>query len=366
MGQGCARASVRAGGQDDRVAVKRQPPRTRLDFQDDKAMTTPGPVRDALMAQMARMGSKDIRYNVIYGQTKGGTDLHVFDELKNAARRYGMRVQPTLMSDPRYLNPTSGLTYYNNDPKLWGQFARNFAQRERGQVSRVEVGNEPNFDAFIKGAQANPTQAGRTYRNLYRAAYAGLKSADPSVGVLLGGVTSGGGDPRKFLQGALGGKGLHASGFSYHPYQDDASATTWDINRLGDLQKTLAKYKRLGKLQTVQGKAAPLYLTEMGYQRGSMPEAQRMILAAQALQKAQAAGARQLVQYQLTDKTGLPSLAAAGADGYGNPVMGLKAAPAAPWDTSIGSAGGDLSAYARMVSQARRRTPPRRTRRASV
>lgn len=291
---------------------------------------------------MAKMGAKNVRYNVIYGKTAGGTNLAELDSLIDAAKRHGLKVQPTLMSDPRYLNPTSGLTYQNNDPKLWAQFARNVAQRERGRVQRFEVGNEPNHGAFVKGSEEDPRQAGRTYRNVYRAAYGALKSVDPSTGVLIGGLTSGGGDPRQFMKGLLGGKPLKASGFSYHPYQQDSLANRWDINRLGDLQATLGRYKRQGKLQTAKGNQAPLYLTEMGYQRGTPNQ---VALSAQAFRKAQRAGAREFLQYQLTDKTQVN----AGTTGDAYTPGAAPTVRKSPWDTSIGTAGGDLSAFARAL-----------------
>lgn len=332
-----------------RKASAHKPPKTTLAFQDDAALRTAGPARNALLAQMRKMGAKNVRYNVIYGKTAGGTDLTELDSLIDDARRHGLRVQPTLMADPKYLNPTGGLTYANQDPKLWAQFARNVAQRERGRVQRYEVGNEPNYPAFTKGADTNARQAGRTYRSAYRAAYGALKGTDRSTGVLLGGLTPGGGDPREFMRGVLGGKPLKASGFSYHPYENQEGR--WDINTLGDLQASLGRYKRQGKLQTVKGQQAPLYLTEYGVQRGTKSDAARASQVAQAYRLAQKAGARQFLQYQLTDKTLVQPAQA--ADGYTAGRPGGRSAPA--WDTSIGTAGGDLSLLARaLVKRARK------------
>jgi hypothetical protein len=330
-------------------------PSTILAAQDDKVLGTAGSLRDHLLHQLSRMGAKDVRYNVIYGQTQGGQDLRALDSLIDDAGRYHLKVQPTLMADPRYLNPTGGLTYAHNDPKLWAQFAGNVAQHERGRVQRYEVGNEPNYPAFLAGADKNPRAAGRTYRtNVYRPAYGALKSADPGAQVLVGALTPGGGNPRAFLQGMLSGKPLHAAGFSYHPYEVKGRWNRndrWDINTLGALQQTLGRYKRQGKLQTAQGQQAPLYLTEMGYQRGSMPETQRIAQSALAFHKAQQAGAREFVQYQLTDKSGA---SAATAGDYPT----LSPQTAGGWDTSIGTAGGDLSRYA---GQLRRYLKPRST-----
>jgi hypothetical protein len=313
------------------------PLKTALGFQDDKALATPGPARDALLAQMAKMGAKDVRYNVLYGKTQGGTDLHELDSLVDAARAHGLRVQATLMADPRYAKPDgSGLSYANNDPKLWAQFAKNVAQREKGRVGRYSIGNEMNLTTFLQGADTRPRDAGRVYRNIYRAGYGALKGVDKNTQVLAGELTSGGGDPREFLKGFLGGKPIRASGFAYHPYEQGSG---WDINQLQGLQNTLASYKRQGKLQTAKGTAAPLYITEMGYQRGTPNQVGR---SAAAYRKAQAAGARQFLQYQLTDK----QQPATAADAYGQDgSAGTRPA----WDTSVGTADGDLSAFARAL-----------------
>src|SRR6266498_3973808 len=169
------------------------PPKTALGFQDDKALATPGPARDALLAQIAKMGAQDVRYNVLYGKTAGGTNLSELDSLVDAAKQHGLRVQATLMADPRYSNPEgtgSGLSYHNNDPKLWAQFAKNVASREKGRVGRYSVGNEMNLTTFLEGADTRPRDAGRTYRNIYRSGYQALKGVDKNAQVLAGELTS--------------------------------------------------------------------------------------------------------------------------------------------------------------------------------
>jgi hypothetical protein len=79
-----------------------------------------------------------------------------------------------------------------------------------------------------------------------------------------------------------------------------------------------------------------------------MPDQQRIAKVVDALHKATQAHARQYVQYQLTDKNvaGGPPV----VDDYG------VAGPGAParvdrWDTSIGTADGDLSALAHAIVQ---------------
>jgi hypothetical protein len=351
----------KGGGKSASLAQK-----TELAFQDDSDLLTPGPARDKLLDSMKAQGAGAVRVNVIYGKVRkgGGYDFSQLDDLVQAARSRGLAPQFTLMSTPRY-NPgdDQGLAYNHNDPRLWQDFSHAVASHFKGRVARYSIGNEANFDAFQAGAQKDPRAAGRTYRGIYRAGYAGVKAADHGAQVLLGELTSGGGDPAAFLKGVLGGKTVRTDGLAYHPYERAAfqlPGAAWDIHDLPALQKVLASYKRQGKLQTAAGAAAPLYLTEMGYKRGSMPEAQRMAKITQAFQLAQRAGARQYLQYQLSPKAGAP----AQPDGYGG---GTPAGPAPAWDTSVGDAAGNLPQIfrrvpARPIARAAATRPRRRPR----
>lgn len=301
--------------------------------------------RDQLLDQAARSGAKWVRANVFYGQTQGGRDLSKLNALVDAARARGLHVQATLAGDPNYLNPQGGLSYKNADPKLMGQFAQTVAQQEKGRIGRYSIWNEPNVETFMQGG-SNPVTGGRKYRNLYRAGYAGIKAADRGAQVLLGELTSPQvGHPAEFLKSVLAGKPLKTAGLAMHPYVRPGSQ--WDINQLGSLQKTLANYKRQGRLQTAAGAQAPLYLTEFGIQRGQQPEAQRQRALANAYRKATQAGAREMLYYQMTPTThGGPS-----ADMYGQ--VSQSASSGWTWDTSIADASGNI------LGQLRRYLKPR-------
>lgn len=324
-------------------------------FQDDADLFTPGPDRDRLLNQMAAQGARDVRVNVVYGKVRkpdGSWDFSAHDELVDALRARGMRPQFTLMSTPRYNTAhDQSLSYQNNDPKMWKAFAQATAQHFRGRVGRYSIGNEQNYDAFQAGAQKNPQQAGRDYRSIYRAGYSGVKGADRGAQVLLGELTSGGGDPALFLKGVLGGKPLKTAGLAYHPY---AGGGGWDINSLGALQKTLHDYKLSGKLQTAAGKQAGLYITEMGRMRGSAPDPERIAQEQRDIELARRAGARQYIHYQLSSKAGKQPVGA--PDDYGNPGP-PDAANGGGWDTSIADAAGNLPRIFRRAAPRAARRP---------
>jgi hypothetical protein len=280
---------------------------------------------------MKRQGAKGVRLNAIYGRIKA-EGYGRYDDAVNAIRAAGLHPQMTIMGTPRYstqwdqtLSPTS------NDPRQWQTFSNEVAQHFKGRVHRYSIDNEPNIDAFLKGSSANPVAGGRQYRNIYRYGRMGVKSVDPGAQVMIGELAPSHG-AKQFMQGLLGGKALRTEGFAYHPYDQPGVKmrngrnpySLWDIDTLGDLQATLKRYQRQGKLQTAQGGAAPLYLTEFGRFRGGQNlDDARMRQLARAYAQAKQAGAKQFLQYQLLPSTPHP-------DGSWT------------WDTSIGDAAGNL------------------------
>lgn len=319
-----------------------KPPRTALAFQDDQALM--GPQQSALLDAMKKAGGRDVRMNVIYGKVRE-EGFGKYDELVNAARARGLRVQATIMGTPRY-NPNwdQALSWQNNDPRRWHSFANEVAKHFKGRVGRYTPGNEMQFDTFLKGADTTTEKgaraAGRRYRAIYRAGYAGIKAADPTAQVLLGDFSSTP-NARAWLAGVTGGKRLRTAGVAFHPYDQPnaqvAAMNTWDIDTLKDLQATLARYKQQGKLQTAKGGAAPLYLTEFGYQRADIPnDSRRAALVARAARKAQEAGARQFLSYQLTPKEKPMVAGDPVSDAYGQMLPGApKRSEDWIWDTSV-------------------------------
>lgn len=340
--------------------MKPKPTKTSLAVQDDGAlMGANTALRDKLLDQAARGGAKWVRANVMYGATRGGKDLTALNALVDAARARGLHVQATLMGDPKYKNPTGGLTYANQDPKLMAQFARRVASAERGRIGRYSIGNEPNYPAFAANA-GDPHAAGVSYRNQYRAGRQAIKDADHGAQVMIGELANTP-DAVKFMNAVLAGKPLKTDGFALHPYVGKAPG--FDINHLAEVQKYLAAQKRAGKLQTAKGRQAPLYLTEYGVQRGDVPEQKRQASLAAAYRKAQGAGARQLLYYQLgatqrdPGDPGTPDVV-----NYGGDVMpGSPGRAPAPWkwDTQV-APDGNLVGFLRSVQSASTRGAARR------
>lgn len=335
--------------------MAKRPP--ELSFQDDTALQ--GPNANALIAAMKAAHTKDARINVIYGRLKQ-EGYGKIDQEVNALRAAGIHPQITLMGTPEYLPQTDQtINRVNNRPQDWQQFAGEVAQHFKGRVGRYSVGNEMNLPGFFAANEKGARAGGRAYRDVYRAGQAGIRAADRSAQVLMGEMV-GADNARDFLKGALGGKGLRTSGLAYHPYdawitgRQAASKNSWDINSLGSLQHTLASYARQGKLRTAEGKAAPLYLTEMGYFRGGkLSDQQRAGMMAQAYRKAQQAGARQFTSYQMAPTVRRSVEGAPSADVEGGLIPGqVTQSPDWVWDTTLAP-----QTLAQSIRRLQKRTP---------
>lgn len=320
-----------------------------LAFQDDGALLAGGRNQGALLDSMRRMHGGRIRLNAIWGQVRknGGYDFSALDNAVNAARQRGIGVQMTLLGTPTYLQDNhpgvdTALSARTPNAALMGQYARDVAQHFRGRVGTYSIWNEPNVGSFL--AQ-DADHAAKTYRQLYQHGRGGVKAADPNARVLLGELTSqrpekhGGITTLGFLRRVLaaGDHPLVTDGLALHPYQFSNPNRTFDnpdfggISNLQAVQGALSHAFHSGQLRTAEGSKAPLYITEMGYQRKNMSTAQRAAYMGRAYELAQEAGAREFLAYQM-----------------------LPSKPGDSWDTSIMNSPDQLGAIGAALARAAR------------
>jgi hypothetical protein len=210
------------------------------------------------------------------------------DELVRNAQQRGMEVMLTIWGTPSWANGGKGQNYAPTNPADLGNFARAVAARYSGRypgypfVQYWGIWNESNLGGFLspqydrKGKPLAPY----TYAKMYRAAYAGIKAANPRALVAIGETSARGRD--KFL-GAAGASETESPGrfaqilstirpklpfdaYSQHPYPTDLR------------QQPLAKVRfpnvTLGTLPTFETsldkwfgrKDIPIWITEYGYQ----------------------------------------------------------------------------------------------------
>jgi hypothetical protein len=310
-----AAARMEIGVQDDPVFVS-------LSYYD----------RERALQQARDMGVSRLRVNVQWATAVRGSeqkempqppsyDWARLDSAVDAAARYGIRVQLTLTGPaPAFGAANRKIGVFGPKAQAFGDFARAAATHFRGRVDRYSIWNEPNYVSWLEPQGI----AAALYRELYEAAYAQIKRADPRAQVLIGetapyairkrsiapleflrdvtcttGVTAGGGGsgvdvqvdpnanparkkgtdpllaaaaakPPKLNRGPC--KPLRADGYAHHPY-DYRNKPTFaykgndnaTLGSLGRLTGTLTALAKVRALSTPKGKPLPVYLTEYGY-----------------------------------------------------------------------------------------------------
>ena len=183
----------------------------------------------------------DINWAMVQRDGPSSYDWAPFDRIVKDARSRGLDVLGIIDYTPQWArpSPTSDAWTPPRNPSDFGKFAADAARHYGPMVRAYEIWNEPNLGGNWKPA-ANPAQ----YTQLLKAAYTSLKSVDPSLVVVSGGLspatdTSTDRDPRTFLQGmyANGAKG-YFDALGHHPYSFPAAP--------GDAQNWSAWYQMYG------------------------------------------------------------------------------------------------------------------------
>ncbi|GIW07002.1 MAG: hypothetical protein KatS3mg060_1807 [Dehalococcoidia bacterium] len=166
------------------------PPALRMGVREDSFgvahITTPGLLPDPKRVRQAvEMGAAWDRFPVYFSEvqeTKGGPfKWDRYDATVNANLAAGINSQGILLGYPKWGPHGDWL-------KDWEVFVREAATRYKGKIKVWEVWNEPDLKAdngegvFWKGSPAD-------YYDLLKVSYRTLKSVDPTITVLLGGLS---------------------------------------------------------------------------------------------------------------------------------------------------------------------------------
>jgi hypothetical protein len=103
------------------------------------------------------------------------------DALVNAAAAHGIRVMFSVVNSPPWAGDGGGLPH---NPADFGDLMRNLTSRYKGKVQAYEVWNEQNY-AYETGGLVDIG----SYLVVLKAGYQAVKSVDPSVTVIFGGLT---------------------------------------------------------------------------------------------------------------------------------------------------------------------------------
>ncbi|HEX8856936.1 MAG TPA: cellulase family glycosylhydrolase, partial [Thermoleophilaceae bacterium] len=211
-------------------------------------------------------------------------DFSAWDSLIDDAAKRGIRVQLDLTGPvPAWAAGDRKVGVTRPDAQKFGVFAEQAARHFKGRVDRYSIWNEPNYGSWLKPQ----TEAADLYRNLYLAAYKGIKRADPAAHVLIGETSpyelAGRAiAPLKFLRDVTCRTTIYApakrcptlvaDGYAQHPYdfvsppeRPHPGADNVTIGSLDRLTRALDKLAEGKALTTPAGKPLDMYLTEFGY-----------------------------------------------------------------------------------------------------
>ena len=291
------------------LAVPARAAGPQLGIADDRILLAGGQQADAAVADWAGLGIQQVRiyalWSRIAGPSPGAADN--WSELDGAVDRVvaaGMKPLLTITGPgPVWTSRRAerGDPRYDPDPKAFADFAKAVATRYGDRVDRYVIWNEPNLGTWLrpqadcKGKACTPA-APHLYRALVNAAYPVIHEADPGAQVLIGAMSSRGGDlnrensterPLVFLRGlgcvtssyrklrsgrCKGFKPAKADGFAFHPHgvltaPDKAFTNPDDVSlaSLPKLESALDKIQRTGGIKPTT-RRFNLYIDEYGYQ----------------------------------------------------------------------------------------------------
>jgi hypothetical protein len=268
-----------------------------LGFQDDGSFRW-SPDRQRLLSAASAAGARVLRTNVYWWQaapTRPANARNPFDpayrfadldELLRNAQLRGLRILLTIWGTPAWANGGAGHNHPPTRASDLGDFAHAVAARYSGThagypfVPYYSVWNEPNLGQFLspqfdgRGRAIAPA----LYARMYRAAYAGIKSASPTAAVAIGETSPRGRDyvevgtsqtesPGRFAQLlARQRPRLHFDAWAHHPYPTAPSLPPTQVARWPNV--TLSQLPRFeAALRTWFHRSdVPMWITEYAYQ----------------------------------------------------------------------------------------------------
>lgn len=261
----------------------------------------------------------------------------VYDEVVAAAKARGLPVLMTLTTPgPKWAmrDKRDFLTYPSAAD--FGRFAEAAGRRYGPDVATWAIGNEPNHPDFLRPQYRNGEAVSpRLYRQLYRAAHAGLERSGNADDTILMGETLPRGNrgrsvtPLAFLRGTLcldrryrkrkGCGRLDADGFAHHPYTTRAGPFFVSPNRddvtIGTLSRLTTALDRAARAGAI-ARRMPVWLTEFGVQSSpdrftgvSLTRQTEFRAVSERLAYAQPR-VRAFSQYLLTDDPPVPNVSA--------------------------------------------------------
>ncbi len=259
--------------------------------------------RDTAFARCAAAGIRWLRCDIdwqYHCTTNGTMWWQVLDLTFASAESHGVQLLPILTG---YNRVTGAQAYEDLDG--WSEFVRQFVTRYKDRISAVEIWNEPDHPSFWSGTAAQ-------YAALLQRSYATVKAVDPSIKVVLGGLTS---NSSSYLS-SLYSNGIknYCDVIAFHPYVwPHSPSEEWktypnSISEALGINGTTHSYtRRITAIKSVMSSngdgSKPLWITEMGWPSGgsssAVSEAQQASYLTNAVAIAFANGVEKFFAYEL-------------------------------------------------------------------
>lgn len=143
---------------------------------------------DALFADYAELGVQLFRFDLAWSVVqKAGPDSYDWtqiDRLVSGANRHGIQMLACLTFVPKWVRTTGGFTSSENIAAFASFSAKAVARYHVNGINSWEIWNEPNLKTFW---ETGPDPA--LYTKVLKAAYAAIKSVDPTSTVIAGGLS---------------------------------------------------------------------------------------------------------------------------------------------------------------------------------
>lgn len=128
----------------------------------------------------------DIEWFYVQNDSKDSFNWDESDRIVALAEKYNIKSVATLAYAPKWAaaESCSYTDCYPADPSAFGKFAEEAARRYKGKINVYEIWNEPNSNVFWK----NPNP--QIYGEILKESYTRIKSVDPNIEVLTGGLAA--------------------------------------------------------------------------------------------------------------------------------------------------------------------------------
>jgi Cellulase (glycosyl hydrolase family 5) len=266
------------------------PPRFETVVQDDALLLHRPAELPRTVRTLKALGVDRVRISATWSQIApkedGPRNWRNLDRAVNAVTRAGLRV----MIDVGFFAPRWAGGSRRPDPEKLAGFAGTLAERYP-QVRLWTIWNEPNHPVFMQPQwRGGVPVSAHVYRRMHELGYEAIKEQSEENRVLLGGLSSLGGDgrggvrPLRFLRELAcvderlqplrrteceGFEPLRADGFAMHPYVHKRPPTERRSNPdevgIADLARLSRLLAALDARGRIRGRL-PVYVTEFGYE----------------------------------------------------------------------------------------------------